>query len=532
MDPGRGDIAQWTLENTSSFAWEQSMSAIEAPSIKNDDRLNPLPCRAVPNPVQEKAAGAGKSNTALIVLAVLGPIALFVAWRVFTLGMADLWVDAKPDRAAYWRAGNPDALYGETDDAFTKLKLPQTRALALRSIANYPLDGRGYRELAGIADFLSNHVEAKRLFELAVRYAPRDTSARLSLIDQDLKGGDAAGALSHVDMALRLEPDIMPDLLPRLGAVAGTPGVLGALSKMLDTYPPWRVYFLANMADQALDSDAIDRVFASRSRDEHLPLNPPEADDTSGEMELSPDYTETDLLINRQVRDQRWDTAYVTWINTLSEAQRAVLGNIYDGGFAFQPTSDRIPWLIPAGKSFGWIISPGTGYDVLIAPRTRFDNDNILQVTFNGLPLDYLPIKQLLVLPTGHYRLTGMGDAGAMTSEGGFQWVVTCAALPTDITADRKNQELGRSMMFSGNIAWSSFQMEFDVPAKPECGGQYLSLELAGEVFEGQPIEGAARFDNMAVVRTGDAVAPAQQLQLKLATPKPAAQKPAFGVLH
>ena len=469
-----------------------------------------------PLPVPHRGSGMGPAAAAAapsrfaastwMVLALLGPLALFLAWRVLTLGMADLWVDSKPERALFWRPDDPQALFEAADDDYMNRNFAGAKALALRTVANYPLDGRAYRELADVADFFGDHSNARRLYDTAVRLAPRDIATHGKLLGYEMQAGQIQQALRHADLLLRLQPDIMPDLLPRLGSVSGNPAVLTALRGMLKERPPWRDYFLAILAESGSDPAAIDRVFASRGDDDPLPLHPPqmvlrsagiESDDVSG-------FTEADLLINRQVADGRWGSAYVTWVGTLSPAQRVVVGNLYDGGFTFPPVQKKIGWLHLSGKSFGWQVPDrGTGFDVRIAPRTQYSNDNALQVTFDGLPIDFQPVKQLLVLGPGHYRLSGMGQAGAV-SEYGIQWVVACAE--GDATL------LGKSTAFTGDIPWGPFQMEFDVPvsdsAATACGGQWLRLDVADGIFKGEPLEGGAIFDNLKIDRLGPPIPP------------------------
>ena len=298
-------------------------------------------------------------------------------------------------------------------------------------------------------------------------------------------------------MMMRIRPELMPELMPRLAAASADPAVLASLGRVLMTRPPWREYFLATLAASGPDPAAIDRVFASRGGDDPLPVQPPlvGAKGASLNLDTSSGFTEADLLVNRQIADRRWGTAYVNWVGTLSPAARTVLGNIYDGQFSFPPLERKISWLNLSSKGFGWQVpDQGTGFDVVIAPRTQFTTDNVLQVTFDGLTLDYRPVKQLLVLGPGHYRLTGMGQAGAMTSEDGLQWVIACA--------EGKQQVIARSTTFTGDVPWGAFQMEFDVP-DTDCGGQWLRLDLGGSAFKGQPIEGGVIFDDLQIVRLG-----------------------------
>ncbi len=427
------------------------------------------------------------SASAWIMLALLAPIAAFIAWHVLTLGVADLWVDSEPETTLSWRSADSDALVDAADDALAQPDFAKAKTLALRALATYPLDGRPYRELAGIAEFFGKKQEAHRLYLIALRNVPRDIPTRAKLLDYDLQAGKLPEALHQIDMELRIQPPAASYLLPALAALSQNPLVLEPLSRLLKTRPPWRAYFLTVLAASGSDSDMVDRVFASRGGDDPLPF-PKGA-------------TEADLLIQRQIKDGRWSNAYVTWAATLSDAQRTVLGDIYDGSFTFQPGGHAFDWSLP---------DRGTGFDMLIAPRAGSTTDNVLQVKFDGLPLDYQPIRQRLILGPGHYRLTGMGQSNALTSENGLHWTVAC-------TAGSRQNIIAASQPFAGDIAWGVFQMEFDVP-DADCGSQWLKLDLAPGSFKGQPLTGTAIFDNLAMTRLGDAADPAAAGQFRQVT--------------
>ncbi len=414
-------------------------------------------------------AAVGWSSSAWTALAIVGSIALFLAWRVLTMGLADSWVDAAPQTALFWRPMHPEALVDAADDALAHRRFSEAKALALNALRADPLDGRAYRDLATFANFFGDKVKASRLLRIAIRRAPRDLPTRSKLLEYALTGGNLPEALHQVDMELRIRPEMATDLMPGLVLLSQYPGVLGPLSHLLESRPPWRLRFLTVLAASGSDPRLVDRIFAQRGGDDPL---------------LVPRHgTEADLLMQRQIKDARWDSAYFTWVTTLSKAERTLLGNVYDGGFVFPPSGRGFAWQLPV---------EGMGFDVLIAPRMASTTDNVLQIRFDGLPVEYQPIKQRLILGPGHYRLTGMAQSNGITSDDGLHWTLWCA--------EGMQRPLASSQPFTGDIAWGRFQVDFDVP-DADCASQWLRLDLGLGIFKGQPLEGSAIFDDLTITR-------------------------------
>lgn len=403
-------------------------------------------------------------------VALLAPLALWVGWCDFSIGLASFWADSDPDSALRWRPDDANALVAAADLAVIAKDFTRADQLARQALSAYPLDGRGYRVLAQERQFFRDDAAVSRLANIALDRSPRDVPARMLLLDQAAKRNDLSAALAQIDVVLRIRPDLAPVLLPRLVAASSIPAFAKLVGHSLITRPPWRLAFLQSLANSGTDPEAIDRVFAERGSDDPLP--PPLLG------------SESDLLIRRQISDGRWGAAYFTWYSTLSVAQRTRTGNVFDGSFDFPPSNEGFDWRLP---------QQGTGFDVSIGPAGDMNADNSLQVHFNGLPLDYRPVRQLLILGPGHYRFTTMGGAdGLDTQEGGLAWTLTCA--------EGDGQALAATDFLSGDSPLALLKMEFDVPATG-CSAQWLRLDLSEGDFKGQPLHGNAVFDNVKIER-------------------------------
>ncbi|HEY2345014.1 MAG TPA: hypothetical protein VGH80_03940 [Xanthomonadaceae bacterium] len=405
-----------------------------------------------------------------IALIALQSLALFAGWRVLTLGLAAAAVDSDPRAALYWRPGDREALLDASDEMLRKRDVAMAAALARRAMIADPLDGRPYRNLAYIADAAGDRARAKALFGIAKRRSPRDVPTRDKLLEYAVKDEDYPAVFRLVDFQMRIQPQSIATYAGGLVAIAQDPKALKLLSGLLAKRPPWREYFLGAVADLDTDPEAIDSLFASRGSDEPL---------RGG-------GTEADLLLQRQMRDARWSNAYITWIGTLTKAQRSALGNIYDGDFRFQPSGRGFDWQLPAD---------GTGYDVVVGSAGKPVNRNVLEVSFDGLPLDYRPVRQRLILGPGRYRFAGMGLATGLSGDGMY-WDIACE--------DGQQRPLMQTKAFVGDMPWQPFATEFEVPAEA-CPTQWLQLDLALGRLEPQPMEGSAVFSGVTISRTGDA---------------------------
>lgn len=449
---------------------------VSAPAGAEARPASPVRRRRRPEP-PAPARPRSWSRRQVLVAVLLTPLAMWLAWRIFGLGLADFWATSDPDSALRWRPADPQALAAAAENAATAKDFRQADALAREAIGAYPLDGRGYRVLAQGRQFFGANDAAADLARLALTRSPRDVISRMLLLDQAAGRNDFSAALSQMDIVLRIRPDLASLLLPKLVAAASIPAVDPIIGRLLRDGPPWRLAYLQLLARTGTDPEAIDRVFAARGADEPLP--PPQPG------------TEASLLLRRQIADGRWGAAYFTWVSTLSVEQRARLGNVYDGSFEFPAANQGFDWRFP---------EQGTGFDVEIGTAGDLSSDNALQLHFDGLPLDYKPVSQLLILGPGHYRFSAMGGASGLdTQEGGLSWTVTCAE------GDR--QTLAGTDFLSGDTPWGPLQMVFDVPATG-CTAQWLRLDLNEGDFKGQALHGNAVFDNLRIDRI-DAPGPA-----------------------
>lgn len=398
------------------------------------------------------------TGAAFAVLAWLG-------WLSLSLGMADHYAATDPARALAWRSQHPEALFRRAEQlAPDPARAAEAGDHARRALVANPLDGRPYRVLGELAEAAGDRTRAVELYELAASRSPQDLKARAWLLDHALATRDPAAAVDHLDALLRLNPSLMPRMLPILAGLAGAPQALDPLAARLERQPPWRTRMLVQVAKGADDAGAVAPLF-NRLRKAPGGLAPPELA----------------AWLDRLARDGQWGPAYLTWASQLSPERQRSLGNVFNGGFEWEPGEGGFDWRL--GRIAGARVSRvgGEGVTGRVALRVAFEDQRV----------KFRHVNQLLALAPGRYRLQGRVRPDQLRTERGLVWTVACAG---------QRAALAESEPFRGNGPWRGFEVEFEVPAQG-CGGQWLSLVLPARIPAEQRIGGRVWFDDLKIVR-------------------------------
>lgn len=415
-----------------------------------------------------------------LALAVL----LFAGWRVATLGLADHYARSNPERALFWRGDHPEALLARAEQLVGELGAGgeggvvaaeaaptggaeglagEAGELARRALRADPLDGRPYRVLGQLAAREGNEARAAELFTLTARRAPRDRPAHIWLLGHHLRNNRPAEALRHLDTLLRIQPNLFARFEPLLLALAGEPAAHAALADTLAKNPPWRGRFLALASSKGENAEAMAPLF------EQLRRGPGGLADT----ELGP-------WLDRLVREGRVGQAYLLWAGQLPKEKLTALGNVYNGGFEFEPSPVGFDW------RFGRV--PGARIERLGTEGTG--GRLALRVAFEDRRVPFAHVRQMLALPPGRYRLALRAKADSLRTDRGLVWQLACVA---------GGKPLGQTPPLLGHGPWRSLELEFEVPAG--CEGQWLTLRLPARIPAEQRIGGRAWFDDLKISR-------------------------------
>ena len=390
---------------------------------------------------------------------------LFAAWRVLSLGMADQLAGTDPVAALGWRPDEPEALLLMADPASSPGLVPSDSGdVARAAIQAAPLDGRGYRQLAEQAVRERREADAAKFYVLAAARGPRDLPTQVWLTNRALSRGEYAAALAHMDLMLRIQPEMAPKLFPVLRVLAVSSPSQPALMAMLLARPPWRTEALADLSLRARDTASLFRLI---DRLVHAPGG-------LDERELS-------VWLDRLIQERQWGPAYLAWVNSLDPSARQHIGNVYNGGFEQEPSQ----------LGFDWHFDRVPGARIDRTQVTGSEGQLALRVAFEDRRTPFHHVRELLALDPGHYRLQGRVRLDDLRSERGLVWTVSCA---------ENSKALVDTDPMRGRRPWQDFTTEFDVPEQG-CGGQWLTLRIPARIAAEQLIGGVAWFDDMRVER-------------------------------
>lgn len=238
-----------------------------------------------------------------------------------------------------------------------------------------------------------------------------------------------------------------------------------ALVDMLARRPVWRPYFFNLFIPKIASAD----LEAARSLYDALNIK----DQQTSAPELN-------SLLYTQIKNNRLDVAYATWLMYLPAEKTDMIGFINNGGFDYEPSA----------APFDWNISGGKEAKAKIAPFPFGKGNLALNIEFGLGRVSFPTIYQYIILTPGHYRFHG-AYRGDIAAKRGLQWTITC------LNGNRS----GESDMILGRASdWKPFSFDFTIPEK-DCDAQRLALYHAARSPSEQLISGSIWFDNLLIER-------------------------------
>lgn len=309
-------------------------------------------------------------------------------------------------------------------------------------------------------------IDRANLLNLAAERSLRDTEIQTAAITPLLKQEKYPEVMERLDGLVRATPALRYKLYDVIATFAQSAGSRPSLVDHLAKDPPWRKDFFSYLPRSSIDTLTISTLIT----DLRATTSPPQVN------ELTP-------FVSKLIADGAVDQAYTLWLNSLSEAQLARAGYIYNGNF-----ETRLGQLGP----FDWIIVPIKNVVTRSVSTTSNDRGTVLEVAFANSQGSYRNLYQRLMLPAGRFVLTGQYWANNLENDRGLVWRISCET--------PSQPSLGESPTMKGTRDWGPFEMDFTVPDSG-CASQLLRLELTARAKLDLRATGILRFDNLRIER-------------------------------
>jgi hypothetical protein len=369
-------------------------------------------------------------------------LALALVWlggQVIRQGVSDELLPSRPELAVLWLGESPDALGQLARRRLARGDAANAARLAARALRRSPLDAPALATYGLAMDRLGQPQVADRAVSLAGQRGWRDLPTQIWLMRRDLLSARFAGGFEHADAVLRRDPTPPPVLFAILTAAARDPGAVAPLADRLAANPTWRPAFFAFLADQARPPPT-DVIAALTTRLAGGPAPPTDA-------EIAP-------YLRVLVSQQRFAEAAAVW-RRFTPAAGA--DGVYEGDFERPPGSTPFDWSL--ASSVGWTAS--------IAASPDGARGEALNIEYDGVSPPQ-PLRQLLVLSPGAYRMSGrfLDERGLDAAL--FAWTLAC------VGAD---QPLATAPSPPGPAGvWRTFSATLVVPPQG-CPAQWLALK-------------------------------------------------------
>lgn len=265
------------------------------------------------------------------------------------------------------------------------------------AIVYNPIDARLFSILGEIrqrqGDTETAHVE----FRKAQSLSRTELMSVQNLIGWSLQRGQIGDAVADIDTLLRRWPNrfetVAPFFLQILGSESGYDATLASLADGA----PWRGGLVRYLSGQPEGVSLAEELLADLSSTDK-PATP---------VELS-------TVINGRLRIGQYEQAYRSFLFSLSPAERAYEGYVYNSHFA--PLSLLRP--------FDWEYRSQRGVELTVPNKDEPESG--VRIRFLNAPVRETGMAQMVMLPPGDYTLTVEASAKNLSLPKQLRWVIYC----------------------------------------------------------------------------------------------------------
>jgi hypothetical protein len=389
----------------------------------------------------------------------------FLAWRIVQTSVAQALLNLGQYEAALeWQSSNTVAL-----DALAEHELGTANATsitardaALAALMANPLDDRAMALMGLNLDREGDHELAAKLMQKAGSRSRRYPLTQAWLFSYDAGRKEYISALHHLDALMRLNEENVAPFFSLAASFTIRPDSSKALSDYLAQSPPWRPWFLGELAKRLRSRENLVELFKSLQRTAAPPTN-----------------AESSSLLDRLVNDREYQLAREVAV-TLQGAP-ALNDLLYNGDFSRPLT----------GSPFNWRIKGKQGVEIDVAAGP--DGPAELRLDFAGrVPLS--DVEQVVVLPPGLWSFSGEVRATKLESDMGVGWRLRCAD---------SNEQLMQPVLETGTFNWRKFSIAFRVPQQG-CKAQRLTVDHPARVASEEIIRGQIWYRHLQIAAETD----------------------------
>ena len=353
-------------------------------------------------------------------------------------GVSDNLLNDKPELAMLWMGDSSDAVAQLARYRLQTRDPSGAARLAKKALQLSPLNARAITTYGLAMEAQRQPAIAGRAMTLAGQRGWRDLITQVWLFRRDLLANNFKDAVDHADALMRRVPSPPGPVLRILAVAARNPDAIGPLADRLAANPGWREAFLVYLGayEKPPTTDIVGQLMTRLQRGPARPTD-----------------EEIGFYLASLAVQGKYQEAEAAW-RQLTPGARG--GYVHDGDFVKPARTTPLDWWLVNGV--GWTASIDNSPDPSHGHALRIDYDNVSKP---------IPLRQLIVLPPGVFRLSGrMLDAGDGGSSG-FAWRVIC------VGADDPLAQAPAPAGAPGQ--WRTFSADFTVPATG-CPAQLLDL--------------------------------------------------------
>jgi hypothetical protein len=390
--------------------------------------------------------------------------ALWLTWNIIVVAVSDFYGATRPEFALSLDENHPVALRQLSEQKLTDLgdekPDPEFVDLVQRAMLADTLSSVPLRVLA-LAVEESDSARARRLMQMAEDRSRRDIPTQIWLADDHLLAGRYPEAMRRIDALLLIWPELGHTLFPVLHELALDTKATEDLIATLMRSPPWRARFFATLPAHSERPSELAGFYAAMKEG----LAPLTLDEVRPYLEA--------LL-----EDGEAESAHGDWLSFMppdTQLQEVP----YNGDFEHEPVN----------APFDWSIQTIRGAKAHLTSDSK--GGRVLAVHFYNTRVPFRHVSQTVLLEPGHYVFAGEVAARSLENDRGLHWTISCRR--------GSQQWLGETLRVRGTVAWTGFELEFEVPDHDDCEAQVLRLELPARIGAEQEISGDILFDDLRI---------------------------------